>query len=489
MIPAEGDPIASASSEAAVVQSFARLEAPMRAIAMPILAAFGALGVYAAFELRGLYADGANYLLRMIERGWFVFDDPPRKAVHLLQQLPVVVALRLGVTDTRLLGVLFGLAMYLVPLALLAICYRLLPRGNKAWFLFPLFHYLAGSQAAGFAGIVEAPVASAYFWFLLFLLVFRSPPSWALILAALPAALMHEVFVFLGPVLALAAWWRARAEAVKGTPAVYAVLGIWFLLIAASELIYVFNVPNPASRDSFIGVMLALGFLFRSDSGFTHGGINVTALMGIAAAVAVWLSGWRERRRGAIVAGLAMLCAVGIASPALDDTFLAPALQFNARSYGAILSLPLAAVLLLSLRRPALTGLWARPAVVPIIVVLAIGQLGWQALATWYWSRYIQDFEVVLSTHSALVSWPQALASLPPDRARLFSRFSWYWTNPTMSIVLAPRGKLTALLDNPMVVSWQPFDPTDANSLPAASSIDTSAYRAALADERKSASP
>ena len=58
-----------------------------------------------------------------------------------------------------------------------------------------------------------------------------------------------------------------------------------------------------------------------------------------------------------------------------------------------------------------------------------------------------------------------------------------------MSIVLAPRGKVTAIVDNPVPVSWQPFDPADPNDLPAGPSIDTSAYRAALAEAKKPASP
>ncbi|HXP77901.1 MAG TPA: hypothetical protein VN823_27445 [Stellaceae bacterium] len=481
--------IAPGAAEADLAAPVERLERPVRVIAGPILAAFAALGVYAAVELRGLYADGSAFLLRMMESGGFFLANPPRRIAHILQQLPVVLAMRLGVTHAGLLGWLFGLAMHLVPLALVAACYWLSPRGKKAYFLFPLFHYLAGSQAAGFAGIAEAPMASAYFWFLLFLIVFRRVPPWALALAALPALSLHEAFLFLGPVLALASAWRARSERATGTRVIFRALAVWFVLIAAMQIGYIVTVPDSSSRDSFIGVMLGLGFLIDPSDGFGHGGVNIPALMGIMAAGAVGLAGRLERRASVLVASFALLCAMLVAGTAISEGFFAPALQFQARGYGAVLSLPLSALFLLSLRNPAWATLWTRPAVVSIVLVLALGQLGWQALGTWYWSRYIEDFRAVLSTHRGLVSWPEAVAGLPPDRARLLWRLSWYWTNPSLSIVLSPDGKVAALVDNPVPVRWQPFDPADPDELPAGPLIDTGLYRAALAEAKATTSP
>jgi hypothetical protein len=466
------------------------LQAPARAAAAPILAAFAALGVYAAVELRGLYADGAAYLLRIVETGQFFFGYPPRRVSHLLQQLPAVIAMRLGVSDVGLLAWLYGLAMHLVPLAFVAGCYWLLPKHQKAYFLFPLFHYLAGSEAASFAGIAEAPTASAYFWFLLFLIVFRRAPLWVLALAALPALYLHEAFLFLGPVLALASAWRAGCETEKERRIVYTGLGIWFLLIAGMEIGYIVDAPDPDNRDNFFLVTLSLGFLVDPAAGFGHGGVNVPALMGVMAAAAAWLAGRRaERARVIVVAGFAVLCASLVAATALSDFFLALAMQFQARSYGALLSLPLSALFLASLRRPAWAAPWARPAIVSIVLVLALGQLGWHLLGTWYWSRYIRDFETVLSTHRGFVTWPEATASLPPEQARLLWRLSWYWTNPSMSVVLSPHGKVTTLIDNPVPVRWQPFDPTVPGELPVSPLIDTSAYQAALAEAKKSAAP
>ena len=58
-----------------------------------------------------------------------------------------------------------------------------------------------------------------------------------------------------------------------------------------------------------------------------------------------------------------------------------------------------------------------------------------------------------------------------------------------MSVVLSPHGKVTTLIDNPVPVRWQPFDPTVPDELPVSPLIDTSAYRAALAEKKKSAAP
>ena len=461
------------------------LEASTRRVALPVLAAFAALGIHAALELRGLYADSPHFILQMMVHPGFFFANPARRIANMMQEFPVVLALQLGVADAELLSRLFGLALYLVPLALVAACYGLVPRGQKAYFLFPFFHYLAGSEAAGFVGIVEAPLASAYFWFLLFLIVFRRAPWWVLGLAALPAIYLHEAFLFLGPVLALASAWRARSEPERERRAAYRMLVVLFLLIAAMDIVYIVDVPDPSSRDSFIRAIVLLGFLID----YRQASLNAPALMGVAALAAAWLAVRFEHRAMAILCVFGSLCAVLVGATAAIDWLFVPAKQFQARGIGVLLSLPLAALFLLSLRRPSWASVWSRPAIVWIALVLALGQLGWQAVGTWYWSGYVEDFKTVLTANRGLVSWQQARASLPPQRARIFERVTGFWTNPSLSIVLSPHGKVDAIIDNPTPVGWQPFDPANPEDLPRTPLFDTSGYRAAITNARGTHAP
>ena len=140
---------------------------------------------------------------------------------------------------------------------------------------------------------------------------------WLLALAALPALYLHEAFLFLGPVLALASAWRAGCETEKERRIIYAGLGIWFLLIAGMEIGYIVDAPDPDNRDNFFLVTLSLGFLVDPAGGFGHGGVNVPALMGVMAAATAWLAGRAPERASVIVAGFAVLCTSLVAASAL----------------------------------------------------------------------------------------------------------------------------------------------------------------------------
>jgi len=58
----------------------------------------------------------------------------------------------------------------------------------------------------------------------------------------------------------------------------------------------------------------------------------------------------------------------------------------------------------------------------------------------------------------------------------------WPWTDPLLSIVLAPGGRVGAIVAAPKsYLGWQPFDPARPNALPPVPGIDYSLYLDALA--------
>jgi len=219
-----------------VAASAASVEPRVTLAAAWILPVALAVSIYAALALRALYADGALILLHLIDTGTFAAWDPLRWTAQVLQEIPAMVGLRLGIDDPGPLGILLGLGMYGVPLAFLAGTYFVLPRGHRGFFLFPLFTYLAGSQAAGFAGCAEAPVATAYFWLMLFLIWFRTGGPIgrvAALLIAVPSPWLHEALALLGPLLAVAAILRLRGME-SPSPIDRAVLGALALGFAAT---------------------------------------------------------------------------------------------------------------------------------------------------------------------------------------------------------------------------------------------------------------
>ena len=97
-----------------------------------------AVNVAASLELRGLYADGAHYLLEMIKKEGFSLIEPSRRTVQFLQQMPSVIGIASGIHDMGTLAVVYSLTMQLLPLALVSLCYLVLPKDRKVWFFFPL---------------------------------------------------------------------------------------------------------------------------------------------------------------------------------------------------------------------------------------------------------------------------------------------------------------------------------------------------------------
>jgi len=463
----------------------------MKLAAGAILPAALAVAVYAAAALRGLFADGAATLLGIVESGGFVADwDPPRWTTHVLQEFPAVLGLRWGIDDPGPLGILLGLGMYVVPLLFLIACYVLPPRGARGFFLLPLFSYLAGSQAAGFAGIAEAPMAIAYFWFLLFLILFRKGPiaRAAAILAAIPALWLHEAFALLGPLLTAAAILRLRKD--DATPferAVLAALALWFAAIALYDLTVVFT-RDPGSRHSFLLATLGFGFLLDPDLEALALRINVPALLGILAAGAIALMGYRgdpdRTARGALVA-FGAASGLFVIGTLWHGGLFSPAAQFAARSWGAVISLPLGVLCLGSLLRPSWRAVWERRSTVAMLGILAAAQLGWHVIATGFWSDYVRDFRGVLASHQGLVAWRDAVRDLPPDERWVLRRMSWGWTNPAMSFVLAPHGRVASVIATRDATLYQPFDPTNPDDLPDGPRFDTTQYRAALARQQE----
>jgi hypothetical protein len=63
----------------------------------------------------------------------------------------------------------------------------------------------------------------------------------------------------------------------------------------------------------------------------------------------------------------------------------------------------------------------------------------------------------------------------------------WDWTNPTLSFVLSPHGRVASVIASDDRSGWHPFDPADPGDLPDGRRFDTSRYRAALIRQQSAA--
>jgi hypothetical protein len=461
---------------------------PFAKVAWIILLAALVVNLAAAVELRGLYADGVGYLFYMIENGGFKLIEPSRLSVQILQQWPTVMGMASGIHDAAKLSVIHCVSLQLLPLALVTTCYLVLPKDRKNWFFFPLLHYLAGSMGAAFPSIVEGPVATAYFWLVFYSILFRTETGSSLALVtllALPLAYSHEVMIFLAPILALAAVWRASMVESKWQRNILWLLALWFFVVVAIQIGFVLIPRDTGNRGYFIDDFIGLNWLIYYED------INVPVALGILAILSllvIWLmqligreSTWVKVCSLLVTVAFGLVCLLAITETLHSNRFFHPWMQFAARNHPASVSALLALLALASLRRPRLQNVWATTTNEIILLFLAVGVLGWHVVATSFWTDYLASYRDVLSGHQGLVSYEAVVLSLPQKQHDRFEKMTWGWTNPLLSLLLSPKGKVSTMIANPStLVGWQPFDPADLDALPKNDWFDTSQYQRLL---------
>lgn len=447
-------------------------------------------GSYAALSLQGLHADGAYYLLKILLDHNFTFAwEIPRTSSHILQQWLTLSALHLGQLDTATLARIHGATMILTPIALIGLSYLFLPRDWKQLFVFPVFYYLSALMASVFSPIGEAQLASAYFWPLLYAILFVAPrPGGRVLLVAmiLPIFFFHESYVLIAPLLVLAALLRLIRSEDQSDRRFFAILALLLVAVIIVVLLFVIMPKSDeyaARSASYLETIRSLAFLHQ------YGSFNLPALLGIFAGVVLCIAAIpmitsSPKTQWVLLITMALAAFATVLAPMLSEGALSAKLQFDARSYGPVLIPVLVLVLAFaSFYRQAARRYLRSRFIAAILLLLALGQVGWHAIATTQWRAYLDDFRAILDGHQGLIGHEQALATLQPHARARFEKMSWVWTYPTMSILLAPDGRILSMIANPIRKDsrWQPFDPeTLTPTLLASDRFDFSAYLASL---------
>lgn len=422
--------------------------------------------VYAIGSFRALYADGVYFLVNMMERRSFMHWGTSRLFGQSLAELPVVIALKLGLTHVRTLLYVHGLSVFgLYPLSLL-LCYWGVR--DQAWYLlFPLLGLFGGALNAEFDIITDSHRFVCFFWPLFLLMIFRRGVIAAVLIGicAIPTLLTYESMLFFGPLLAAVAFWRSRAAHSRRIRWLWYLLIGWFLAGTMIALQYTLHPDSPSNRMNFLYSLL---FFFKPPDVHYPGLLSVAVVAMVALLFLGKLRAW-ESLSVRMVFGWGGLCLVIALLPLFAPTTLALYLQHEARVLN--LYLPFGFALLLwaihcqRLTIPALV--WRRAFL--LVAVLGIMQSIWHLGATYQWARYLQIFRQELQHSSGIVPFERsALAQLDTPRYRSSRTMNWYWTMPLMSIILAQDGQVHAIIENPVQFKtrWEPFDPHVPEQLP-----------------------
>lgn len=436
--------------------------------------------LFAIISLRCLYADGSYQLIEALKAGDFVAIAKNRNCASYLFQFPVVTAIKLGVTNLHALQLAFGIGCFLPwPMAMM-FCYRMAPR--HFWVV--ILACAAGYLNSAFMSVGEYIIADAFFWPALFAILFVRPltPLAASILSVSAMVLLfsYESLLFLGPLLALLALWRAIRGGEKAWQR--AVLCLAAILLCLAAGIALDGVLYPQSPANLGGFKRGLKWMFIYPS-WTMG----WSFVWFALMTAVCL-----RRRGFTVRyyrlGLALLAGAIIiwgAWPILEPDNLNPALQHEYRPIHLLVPLALLAVSFVLAYRPK----WLeeqRDYLIGFSSSLLLAQSLWHIAATWQWQEFVGIWRRELASQTGAVS----LTDIPFETRFLQEqalRFDWNWANPDLSIMLAPDGKVRAIILPRIKPVWRPFDPLNPQELPNLQryGVDYGNYVKALESQKK----
>jgi hypothetical protein len=175
----------------------------LKFLVLVTVVAIGFMGVLAG---RGLFADGANFLLHILNSKDFYVVDRPRLFVHLITQFPLILSLRAGVDSLNTLVLIHSASLIAPVLICWLIAFLIHFRTKYFWPL--VIGFSLSYLTSGFFAIGEYNLTYALAALCLALLLQSNSKiigQLALVLASFALLRSYEAMVFLGPPLFLIA--------------------------------------------------------------------------------------------------------------------------------------------------------------------------------------------------------------------------------------------------------------------------------------------
>jgi hypothetical protein len=431
--------------------------------------------LYSASKMRGMFADGSNYMVHILMSEDFYLLEPARKLVQLLQQSFLILGIRSGVTDLPTLARLFTLGTLGWPIILTGSCWWILPRAERGWIAGPLINLAALLPMTSLAAIGEGMIASCLLWITFFLVLFRTDSIWGAILAicltAVGAVTHESAAVFFAGIAAIASQ-RMRGRSGVALLTQLAIFGaaIWSVCYLISVILH----PRaPANLVDFLIGILALAFVEIN-------GVNLTAVATIIACVSIAGIISAENNGERIYSILARSTSFFVVAATLllllPEWTVTPVAQFSGRGW------PVLGTTLLSF------GLWAawrsgvkpefllsKPALM-VLCGLLLSQSVAQIMMTRQWAATLGTVARIIEQSVGPVPWQTALESAAVRNPILWKEMTWYSEIQPLSLLLAPKGRVHALIDAPSIERWKPFRLDAPASLPKSRFWDVTPY-------------
>lgn len=435
--------------------------------------------LYSVSEMRGMFADGSNYIVHILSSEDFYLLEPARKLVQFLQQSLLILGIRSGVTDLPTLARLFTLGALGWPIVLTGSCWLIIPREEKGWIIGPLINLVALCPMTSLTAIGEGMIASCLLWIIFFLVLFRTRSVWgaisAITLTAFGAATHESAAVFFVGIGAIAILrMRGSSAFERSTQFAISAAAIW----SACYLIWVILHPrDPLNVGDFLIGVFALAFVELQ-------AVNLTAIVTIVSFVSIlWIM--RARNKGEIIQPILLISAsffilVAALFLFVPEWTVTPVAQFSGRG------LPVLGTTVFSF------GLWAtwRNGVRPefllstparlVLIGLLLTQSVAQIMMTRQWVDTLGTVTRIIERREGRVPWQTALEIAAPRNPLLWTEMTWYSEIQALSLLLAPQGRVDAIIDAYPSERWKPLQLDAPESLPKSRFWDAAPYATAV---------
>jgi len=429
-------------------------------------AAIGVIWVLALWHswlCRGLFVDGSAFLLNIVLRGWFFDFYPPRLYAMIAAQLPIIAALTLGVTDLHLLGRILSLGLFGLPTLFYTLA---LVRARNEPVLLAVVIAAIGTIFMTTSFFIVGEYNSAYAIAILvavrLVTAERLTILDGLVLAALSALAMrtYEVFIYLGPLLALMTLWQLwRLSRRPVVASLLHLLSAAFFLKAM--LVAIDSVTHPYSQEHLAETYFtALNFWQNMQFDLAFVPLVI---------VAVWALVRPEHLGTLKPYRWGLVCVLLLAlSPllAISDTLVRPLAksQYVARTVGGAIIATMVLFIwgyseprLRTWRvRLALQGEAARRRLLAFACLILLAVLPSDIYLSITWDHFLRSFRSVVVNHRGLVAFEDTPLARMPDILLVEN-----WPLTTQSLILRSRPDDAILLPPRTFTDWVPFPPTE----------------------------
>ena len=396
-----------------------------------------------------LYADGAHFLLELFTSKTFFTPIWSRLGANISKEIIPYLALNFGVTDTHIIGYLFGINYYFGPIVGIIISYFIIRDKNASIFIFPFFSfiYLLINQYAYLS--VESLYAVSAFWPVYLYLTYANKVDRNYLLTFIGLIILgssYELTVILYPFVfwSLVTAFKAKRydrKVILLIIALFAFLGFtysmyWGLFPENSTLV--------TNRSDLLN---AIQGLFS----------NITIYLLLLAIICSWILSQLTIENDRIKKRIQYIFLILLVLLALAPTLNISDSGYPGRQWYFRIMVLISTFVFASLHLLITNGKKKIIAFQPrIFLYFSIVAIVYQLQLTWGWSRFIELYNNVLSNKTGSIE----LQDLKVENSELIKRYAWSWSNPTMSILLESfHGDTINTIIKNDPVKWLPWDP------------------------------